>query len=84
MQEKITYKKAKENFSAVIDRVYETRGELIITRGKRGSVVMLPLDEYQGLKETAYLLKNPQNARRLLESIAEFDADRATSRQLID
>ena len=37
------------------------------------SVVLMSLDYYEALEETAYLLRSPANARRLLESIAEVE-----------
>ena len=33
----------------------------------------MSLDDYEALEETAYLLRSPANARRLLESIAEAE-----------
>jgi antitoxin YefM len=36
-------------------------------------VVIVALDDYQPLKEIAYLLKSPQNASRLLASIARLE-----------
>ena len=40
---------------------------LIITRNGEQSVVMLSLEDYKSLEETAYLLRTPANARRLLD-----------------
>lgn len=34
---------------------------------------MVALDEYESLKETAYLLRSPENARRLLASIDRLE-----------
>jgi len=47
-------------------------------------VVMISLEDYQALEETAYLLRSPKNARRLLESIAELEAGRGTERELLE
>ncbi|MGI9156997.1 MAG: type II toxin-antitoxin system Phd/YefM family antitoxin [Marmoricola sp.] len=44
--------------------------EVVITRAGHDPVVIVSLDEYESLKETAYLLRSPENARRLLSSIA--------------
>jgi toxin YoeB len=41
-------------------------------RKSQRSVVMISLQDYQALEETAYLLRSPKNARRLLESIKEI------------
>jgi antitoxin YefM len=45
---------------------------------------MISLDDYEALEETSYLLRSPKNARRLLESIAELEADRGTERELAE
>jgi antitoxin YefM len=45
---------------------------------------MMSLDDYEALEETAYLLRSPKNARRLLESIAELESGRGTERELTD
>jgi antitoxin YefM len=65
-------------------RVCEDHEPLIITRNNAQSVVMLSLDDYKSLEETAYLLRSPNNARRLLESIAELEAGQGIERDLIE
>jgi len=45
---------------------------------------MMSLDDYEALEETAYLLRSPKNARRLLESIAELEAGRGKEREIAD
>jgi len=53
---------------------------VVITRGKHEPVVMLSLDDYTSMQETAYLLRNPHNAQRLLASIAQLDAGQTVSK----
>ncbi|MES2996015.1 MAG: type II toxin-antitoxin system prevent-host-death family antitoxin [Verrucomicrobiota bacterium] len=65
----ITYTAARENLAATMDQVCQDRDPVIITRNRDQAVVMLSLDDYESLQETAYLLRNPANAKRLLESI---------------
>jgi len=65
----ITYTAARENLAATINRVCEDHAPVIITRNRDQSVVMLSLAEYESLQETAYLLRSPANAKRLLDSI---------------
>ena len=61
------------------------RKEIIKSKGIDGKkYVTLPLDEWNGLKETLYLLSNPNNAKELLESIAELNAGRGIERELIE
>ncbi|GGY00650.1 hypothetical protein GCM10007160_30450 [Litchfieldella qijiaojingensis] len=56
---------------------------IIITRSKAPSVVMISLEDYEALQETAYLLRSPKNARRLLESITQLEEGKGQERELI-
>ena len=58
-----------------MEKVCDHHAPMIITRKNSRSVVMISLEDYQALEETAYLLRSPKNARRLLESIAELETD---------
>jgi antitoxin YefM len=44
---------------------------------------MMSLEDYEALEETAYLLRSPKNARRLLESIAELETGKGIERELV-
>jgi antitoxin YefM len=55
---------------------------VIITRNGQQSVVMMALDDFKALEETAYLLRGPKNARRLLESIGDLEEGRGKVRKL--
>ncbi len=68
----ITYTAARENLATTMDQVCDDHDPVIITRNREQAVVMLSLADYESLQETAYLLKSPANARRLLESIEEL------------
>ena len=56
---------------------------LRITRTAQQAVVMISLEDYNALEETASRLRNPANARTLLESIAERESGRGTERELV-
>jgi antitoxin YefM len=47
---------------------------LIITRNGEPSVVMLSLDDFKALEETAYLLRSPRNAQRLMDAVDSLEA----------
>ena len=57
---------------------------VIITRKTQPSVVMMSLEDYQAMQETTYLLRSPENARRLLSSIAELEDGKGSARELIE
>lgn len=65
----ITYTAARENLASTIDKVCNDRNPVIITRKRNQSVVLISLEDYESLEETAYLLRNPANAKRLITSI---------------
>lgn len=70
----ITYTAARENLASTMDQVCADHDPVIITRNRDQAVVMMSLEDYESLQETAYLLRAPANARRLLESVAELNA----------
>ncbi|MFY8083650.1 MAG: type II toxin-antitoxin system Phd/YefM family antitoxin [Rubrivivax sp.] len=78
----ITYSSARANLASTMDRVCNDHEPLIITRNGEQAVVMLSLEDYKALEETAYLLRSPANARRLLSSIAQLSAGQGTPREL--
>jgi antitoxin YefM len=80
----ITYSAARANLARTMDRVCEDHEPLIITRNGERSVVMLSLEDYQALEETAYLLRSPANASRLLASVAQLAAGKGTPRELVE
>ena len=73
-----SYSEARANLANVMDRVCIDHEPLLITRNGKPSVVMLSLAHYKVLQETAYLLRSPANARRLLDAMAHFGTGRRT------
>jgi antitoxin YefM len=78
----ITYTAAREKLADTMDRVCTDHEPLIITRGSRNAVVMMSLADFKSLEETAYLLRSPRNARRLLEAIGDLEAGKGKARKL--
>ena len=80
----ITYSAARTNLASTMKKVCDNHEPVIITRQKEESVVMLSLEDFRALEETAYLLRVPKNARRLLESIAELERGGGKTRKLVE
>lgn len=80
----ITYTTARANLADTMDRVCDDHEPIIITRNSQQAVVMLSLEDYKALEETAYLLRSPKNARRLLEAIADLEEGRGQERRLAE
>jgi antitoxin YefM len=80
----MTFSESRANYAATLDAVINDAEEVVVTRAGHEPVVIVSLAEYQSLKETAYLLRSPENARRILASIEELEAGRGTPRELIE
>jgi antitoxin YefM len=65
----VTYTEARENLASIWDKTVASREPVVISRRGAESVVMLPLGEWEGVSETAHLLRSPANARRLLAAL---------------
>ncbi len=78
----ITYSAARANLATTMDRVCNDHEALIITRNGEQSVVMLSLEDFQALEESAYLLRNPANAKRLLAATEQLRAGKGVAREL--
>jgi len=72
-----TYTSLRANLATFLDRVTDDR-EVVVVKRRRGQpdVAIITADELAGLEETAYLLRSPANARRMLESLRELDRGR--------
>ena len=44
----------------------------------------MSLDDYESLNETAYLMRSPKNAKRLIEAIEELEAGNGKEKELIE
>lgn len=79
----ITTSEARRDLFGLIERVNLDHSEIEIT-SNRGSAILMPKDEYDSLIETSYLLRSPENARRLLSALASARADETVEHDLIE
>lgn len=80
----LSYSESRANYAATLDSVLDDREEVIITRAGRDPVVIVALDDYESLKESAYLLRTPSNARRLLQAIDDLKAGEGSEHDLVE
>ncbi len=67
-------KAVKDHFDEALDSVCKDHVPILITRQDNKSAVLISLEDYNQIRETAYLLDNPVNAKRLRDSIADAEA----------
>jgi antitoxin YefM len=65
----LTYTRARQSLASLLDRVTKDREIVVIQRRGSEDVAMISADELSSLTETAYLLRSPQNAERLLSAL---------------
>lgn len=80
----LTYSYTRQHFADIMDKVNDDRAPVLVTRQKGKPVIMMSLDDFNALEETAYLLRNPENAKRLIASVEQLRGHGGTVRDLID
>ena len=78
----ISYTAARENLASTMDQVCNDHDPVIITRNRDQAVVMISLEDYSALETTAYLMRSPANARRLIEGIMELEKGKGVKKKL--
>jgi len=79
----MSYAESRARYVEVLDGVTNDREEVIIARAGQDPVVIVSLDDYESLRETAYLMRSPDNARRLLDAMERLEAGRGEAHDLI-
>ena len=69
MTTEITYSQARANLARLLDNVTENREVVIIRRRNAEDAALIAASELTSLLETAYLLRSPANAERLLTAL---------------
>jgi antitoxin YefM len=78
----MSYTESRARYAEVLDSVTDDREEVVITRAGHEPVVIVSLADYESLRETAYLMRSPANARRLLDAMERLEAGRGQTREL--
>lgn len=65
----VTYTQARANLASLLDQATDDREIVIIQRRDKAPAALISADELTSLMETAYLLRSPANARRLLSAL---------------
>ncbi len=80
----ISYTAARSNLASTMKQVCEDHDPVIVTRNNNESVIIISLEDYESLNETAYLLKSPKNAQRLQDSLGQLDSGAGQARELLE
>ncbi|SFR51624.1 type II toxin-antitoxin system Phd/YefM family antitoxin [Thiomicrospira sp. ALE5] len=80
----VTYSWARNHLAESINQVCDNHEAMVITKKNDRAAVLMSLEDYQALEETAYLLRSPKNAKRLMDSIHELESGQGQARALVE
>jgi antitoxin YefM len=66
-----SYSELRQNLKKMIDWSADHHEPTFITFHKERKAVLMSYDDYCALEETAYLLRSPANAKRLLQAFVD-------------
>ena len=72
--ETISYTDARAQLAATMDKVIQDHAPVVITRHGSQACVLVSLDDWESMEETAYLMSSPANAARLNEAIRALES----------
>lgn len=80
----MSYTESRARYAEVLDSVVNDREEVVITRAGHEPVVLVSLADFESLRETAYLMRSPANARRLLDAMERLESGHGEQHDLVD
>lgn len=80
----MSYTESRARYAEVLDSVVDDREEVVITRAGHEPVVIVSLADFESLRETAYLMRSPANARRLLDAMERLESGEGVVHDVID
>lgn len=80
----MSYTESRARYAEVLSSVVDDREEIVITRAGHESVVLVSLDDFESLRETAYLMRSPANARRLLDAMERLESGAGEAHELAE
>ena len=72
MNQAITYSSFRGALKSWFDKVCANHEPLLVTRRSGEDIVILSRSDYSALEETAYLLRSPKNAERILSAYEDI------------
>ena len=80
----VNYSNLRDNLKNYCDKVSDDFETVIVTRKNEKNVVIISLEEYNNLKENLYIMSNPKNYSRLLESKRQLETGIFKAHELIE
>ena len=78
------FSEARKNLNEICNKVTNDKNYMVITRRDSEDVVVMPLELFNSMIETLYLLRSSKNAKKLMQSIEQFKNNQVKERDIID
>lgn len=75
------YTDLRKNLKGYLDSVIDDSETVIINREGNEAVVMISLEEYNAIKETAYLMQSPEMLKAIRQGVSDVEAGRVVKQQ---
>jgi len=79
----LSYSSVRKNLVKTMEKVCDDHSPVIVTRKNARAVVIMSLEDYHAIEETAYLLRSPANAERLQQSIKQAEDGKLVKHDLL-
>ncbi len=79
-----TFSYTRQHLASTMDIVVNNHTPVTITRQNKEPIVMISLEDFKSMEETAYLMQSISNASRLNSAIVELENGLGTQRELIE
>lgn len=78
-----TFTQTRQNLASTMDMIVNNHTPLTITRQNKEPIVMISLEDFKSMEETAYLMQSINNASRLNNAINDLENGLGNTRELI-
>lgn len=75
MAKMVPVRELRSNLSELLSDVADRRDHVLVTRNGRAAAVLVPVDEYEALEETAEILSDPEALDALEAGLTELSRD---------
>jgi len=75
MSKTVAVRELRSNLSQLLSDVADRRDHVLVTRNGKPAAVLVPIEEYEALEETAEILSDPEAVAALEAGIAEISRD---------
>jgi prevent-host-death family protein len=73
MAKVVPVREFRSRLAALLSDVVDRRDHVIVTRNGKPAAVVVPVDEYEGLEETAEILSDPDTVAAIEEGLAAVE-----------